>query len=144
MPVAVPPAPFSPTFETMETMTLPNGAVAYMNPQQYADSATAAKLATMFNAAGLVYADPQHSAFPGTAPSPARMLQFLTGSQIRGKYYGEPVIVTTPFTVNAGELAQCFLNNPESQFADFTFGSLAKRLAWGQIFDAFQYATVGH
>lgn len=142
VPAPAPVVPFKPGFESVETMTLPNGYVAAMNVQQYADAATAMALASMFSAAAVVLADPAKSPFPGTAPSPARLLQFLPGASIKDKVYGSPITVTNPFTVNAGELAQFFLRMPEDQFPDVVFGTLAKRYAWGNIYDA-AVAAVG-
>lgn len=129
-----------PTFESDPTSTLPNGYISHCNPIQYATMATAQLMASTFGASFIVEADPKASAFPATSPSPARLLQFVPGCKILNPFYGTPIVIQVPFSVNAGETADNFLRMPESQFSDMVFGSLARRYAWNQIYQAWQLA----
>lgn len=134
------PNPYVPS----ETMTMPNGYVSQCNTKYYATEETANLLMSLFNASSIVPADPRYSAFPGTSPAPARLLQFNSGSKIKDRLTGAEIRTSVPFTVNCGELADCFERMPEQDFKDNVFGTLALRYAWQQIYDTYAYAVITH
>ena len=128
----VPPTPIvqlGPTnlFETSITGTGPNGLSWNANPKLYATEATAEALMHIFGAAAIVMVNTTPTG-PYVLP-PQRFLFFPVNSKLRnpdGSYF----YTSTAFQSNAGDIARFFEQEPESQFPDVIFDTLARHYGW--------------
>lgn len=130
-----PPASFIPSFEEGIVYRSTSGDML-VNDEYYASASTAAWLASKFGAArvhdpnlpGQVDAGDSNNPGPGGAdvyaatgaPAYSRLLVFAPGAVIRN-YVGAVIsTVLNQFSINAGQLAKFYRNNPEAQSPAFT------------------------